>query len=128
MLIRTGRAGQRGAHRKNQLHHEGMKSTMRTKILKVIGGTLTALALTTAPVYAGDGTSSSATGASAFVCGHDAEYPLAYYNHCNSNVNVLIRVERHWPLSDYDKCVAPGRTYLGLMDDVYWSWYKGVLC
>ncbi|WP_327586011.1 DUF6355 family natural product biosynthesis protein [Nonomuraea sp. NBC_00507] len=108
---------------------------MRTKILKVIGGTLTALALTTAPVYAGDGASSSAAGASDnYPCGYYyvEENLTSWYNHCNSNVNVLIRVERT-DTYDYDRCVRPGHTLLGKrpirnMEGIYYAWYKGVLC
>ncbi|GAA4204351.1 hypothetical protein GCM10022252_63360 [Streptosporangium oxazolinicum] len=98
---------------------------MRTKILKVIGGTLTALALATAPAYAGDGTSSSAAGPCGFYVSSLTN--SAWYNHCNSNVNVLIRVERA-ALPDYDLCVSPGETYLGKHPEPYDAWYKGVLC
>ncbi|MEU4330142.1 DUF6355 family natural product biosynthesis protein [Nonomuraea dietziae] len=102
---------------------------MRTQILKAMGGTLAALALTTAPTYAGTVASAdSAAGVRAAACGWDPDAFGAYYNHCNSNSNVVIRVERHLGLPGFDRCVKPGRTYLGSTSEIRYAWYKGVLC
>ncbi|MFC3983212.1 MULTISPECIES: DUF6355 family natural product biosynthesis protein [Streptosporangium] len=103
---------------------------MLTRILKTVGGTLAALALTTAPVYANAiTTAGDPGGARALVeCGYDEVGGSAYYTHCNSDVNVLIRVERHWDLPGYDQCVRPGSTFLGLTYEIKFAWYKGVLC
>ncbi|MER7207861.1 DUF6355 family natural product biosynthesis protein [Streptosporangium sp. NPDC000239] len=103
---------------------------MLTRILKTVGGTLAALALTTAPVYANAITTAGESGgAGALVeCGYDEVGGSAYYTHCNSDVNVLIRVERHWDLPGYDQCVRPGSTFLGLTYEIKFAWYKGVLC
>lgn len=102
---------------------------MRSQILKAIGGTLAALALTTVPAYAGTaGTAGGAAKVGIFACGWDPELEGAYYNHCDSDVHVIIRVERHHGLSGYDKCVGPGRTYLGRNSMIRYAWYKGVLC
>ncbi|MFI7709198.1 DUF6355 family natural product biosynthesis protein [Nonomuraea sp. NPDC049480] len=100
---------------------------MRTQILKAIGGTLTALALTTVPAYASTtATAGSTAEAGAFACGWDPQGAVARYNHCNSNVNVLIRVERTFDRPGYDQCVRPGITLLGYTYDIKYAWYKGL--
>ncbi|MEW9552323.1 DUF6355 family natural product biosynthesis protein [Nonomuraea sp. NPDC050783] len=100
-----------------------------TRILKAIGGTLAALALTTAPAYAGTAASTgSPPEVGVAACGWDPDAFGAYYNHCNSSVWVWIRVERHLGLPGFDRCVPPGRTYLGSTSDVRYAWYKGSTC
>ncbi|MFC4117051.1 DUF6355 family natural product biosynthesis protein [Nonomuraea zeae] len=102
---------------------------MRTQALKVIGGTLAALALTTAPPYPGATASAdNPADVGAATCGWDPVANDAYYNHCNSNVHVVIRVERHSGLTGYDKCVPPGRTYLGSMSVIAYAHYIGKTC
>jgi len=102
---------------------------MRTQILTAIGGISIALALTTTPAYAG---SSPIAGSTADVgvaaCGWDPDATGAYYNHCNSSVRIVIRVERHLGLPGFDRCVSPGRTYLGSTSEIAYAWYKGYLC
>lgn len=101
---------------------------MRTQILKAIGGTLAALALTTAPAYASTiASADSATRVGVAACGWDPDATGAYYNHCGST-KVVIRVERHLGLPGFDRCVRPGRTYLGSLSEIRYAWYKGVLC
>ncbi|MFF4417156.1 DUF6355 family natural product biosynthesis protein [Streptosporangium sp. NPDC001559] len=89
-------------------------------------------ALSTLGVLATSGTASASSTAEtkALACGWDPTPALAaaYYNHCDPSTHVLIRVERTWPLSDYDQCVGPGRTYLGTTYEVHNAWYKGSLC
>ncbi len=54
----------------------------------------------------------------------------AWYNHCTGDgTRVVIRVEIHDGQGDsYDKCVAPGQTYLGTLNVVRYAWYKGLTC
>jgi hypothetical protein len=102
---------------------------MRTQIFKAIGGTLAALALTTAPTYASAiASADSGAGVGAAACGWDPSAYDAYYNHCSSSSYIVIRVERHWGLPGFDRCVGPGRTYLGSTSEIRYAWYKGVLC
>jgi hypothetical protein len=100
---------------------------MRTKILKMIGGTLIALTLTAAPAYAGDEPPDSAPDPSVSVCGYIGLSGAAMYNHCG-DTRVVIRVDRKWPLPDEDKCVGPGWTVLGTTIEVLNAWYIGRLC
>ncbi|MFF0746379.1 DUF6355 family natural product biosynthesis protein [Streptomyces sp. NPDC004111] len=62
-------------------------------------------------------------------CGWFAN-PGAYYNHCGTG-NVVIYVDR-WNIggiSDYEKCVGPGTTYLGGgWPDFQGAWYVGRSC
>ncbi|MFC5830679.1 DUF6355 family natural product biosynthesis protein [Nonomuraea insulae] len=59
-------------------------------------------------------------------CGWFVSSGLAKYNHCDYN-NVIIYVDRliH---SDYEKCVGPGVTTLGIHPAVKGAWYNGRLC
>ncbi|MDF5751722.1 DUF6355 family natural product biosynthesis protein [Spongiactinospora sp. TRM90649] len=103
---------------------------MRTQILKAIGGTLAALALATAPAYAGT-TTGAATGNTTrtgiLACGYYEEGGESYYNHCGTT-SVVIRVERWLGLPGSDWCVAPGTTWLGHSFEIKDAWYKGRLC
>ncbi|MEW9554874.1 DUF6355 family natural product biosynthesis protein [Nonomuraea sp. NPDC050783] len=97
---------------------------MRTKILTAIGGTLAALALTTAPASAGTTDNTGQPGTLA--CGWDPRGAVAYYNHCTSGTDwVNIRVERTFDRDGYDQCVRPGVTLLGMLYDIKYAWAKG---
>ncbi|MGW3347177.1 DUF6355 family natural product biosynthesis protein [Nonomuraea rubra] len=94
---------------------------MRKKILMAFGGTLAALALTTAPASAG-----STAQSGVLACGWDPQGAIARYNHCTSGSDwVKIRVERTFERDGYDQCVRPGVTLLGLTYDIYYAWAKG---
>ncbi|MFD0887560.1 DUF6355 family natural product biosynthesis protein [Streptosporangium algeriense] len=95
---------------------------MRKRILTAIGGTLAALALTTAPASAGTGATAEA---GVLACGWDPRGAVAYYNHCGSSDPVLIRVERTFDRPGYDQCVGPGSTLLGMLYDIKYAWAKG---
>ncbi|MEW9550902.1 DUF6355 family natural product biosynthesis protein [Nonomuraea sp. NPDC050783] len=103
---------------------------MRAQMLKAIGGTLAALALATAPAYAGT-TAGAAAGstarAGASACGYYEEGGESYYNHCGNSL-VVIRVERWLGMPGSDWCVAPGTTHLGHSYEIKYAWYTGRLC
>ncbi|MEV0203156.1 DUF6355 family natural product biosynthesis protein [Nonomuraea sp. NPDC050691] len=114
---------------------------MRAQIVGAIGGMVAALALTTAPAYAGQqqvrqapaaaklataGTSGGTAGALA--CGWSPDGPTgqAWYNHCGPTW-VYIRVERHG-LDGFTRCVPPGWTHLGSTSVIKYAWYNGHTC
>lgn len=60
-------------------------------------------------------------------CGFYKTSSDAYYNHCTSDgSHIVIEVEVWGP--NYEKCVAPGVTWLGSADRIDGAWYVGRTC
>ncbi|ALG06334.1 hypothetical protein AOZ06_04815 [Kibdelosporangium phytohabitans] len=74
--------------------------------------------------------SAPSASAGTLACGWDpdAAKNVAYYNHCASSGNVVIRVEQHHGNPGFDRCVGPRRTPLGSLSDIRYAWYKGKTC
>ncbi|MER6347672.1 DUF6355 family natural product biosynthesis protein [Streptomyces sp. NPDC001595] len=73
------------------------------------------LPLATAPVAAAD------------PCGFYETGSDSYYNHCTGDGSrVVIEVEVWGP--NYERCVGPGRTWLGAADEIDGAFYTGRTC
>ncbi|MFD9369456.1 DUF6355 family natural product biosynthesis protein [Streptomyces sp. NPDC060020] len=69
----------------------------------------------------------TATPATADPCGYFATGSDSFYNHCtNDGSRVIIEVEVFGP--NYEKCVAPGKTWLGSRSKVSNAHYVGRTC
>lgn len=61
-------------------------------------------------------------------CGFFETGSDAYYNHCTSDGSrVVIKVEVAWA-PDYEKCVAPGKSWLGSAGKIDGAYYVGRTC
>jgi hypothetical protein len=70
----------------------------------------------------------TAAPAAADPCGFYKTSADAYYNHCTSDGSrVVIKVEVPFA-SDYERCVAPGRTWLGSASKIQGASYVGRTC
>jgi len=70
----------------------------------------------------------TASPAAADPCGFYETGSDAYYNHCTSDgSHVVIKVEVALA-PDYDRCVAPGRTWLGPASRIQGAYYVGRTC
>ncbi|MGA4843887.1 DUF6355 family natural product biosynthesis protein [Streptomyces sp. G45] len=70
----------------------------------------------------------AANTAAADPCGFFETSADAYYNHCTSDGSrVVIKVEVAWA-PDYERCVAPGRTWLGSASKIQGAYYVGRTC
>ncbi|MGW2714260.1 DUF6355 family natural product biosynthesis protein, partial [Streptomyces sp. NPDC001356] len=70
----------------------------------------------------------TATPAAADPCGFYETGSDAYYNHCTSDgSHVVIKVEVALA-PDYERCVAPGRTWLGSATRIQGAHYTGRTC
>lgn len=73
-------------------------------------------------------TAVTAAPAAANPCGFYETGSDAYYNHCTSDGSrVIIKVEVAWA-PDYERCVAPGKTWLGAADEIQGAYYTGRTC
>ncbi|SDN55196.1 hypothetical protein SAMN04487981_105412 [Streptomyces sp. cf386] len=69
-----------------------------------------------------------ATPAAADPCGFYETSADAFYNHCTSDGSrVVIKVEVALA-PDYERCVAPGKTWLGSADKIQGAYYVGRTC
>ncbi|WP_031479836.1 DUF6355 family natural product biosynthesis protein [Streptomyces bicolor] len=69
-----------------------------------------------------------ATPAAADPCGFYETGSDAYYNHCTSDGSrVVIKVEVALA-PDYERCVPPGKTWLGSADKIQGAYYVGRTC
>ncbi|MEU9115876.1 DUF6355 family natural product biosynthesis protein [Streptomyces sp. NPDC048483] len=69
----------------------------------------------------------TATPAAADPCGFYETGSDAFYNHCTGDgSNVVIEVEVFGP--NYDRCVGPGRTWLGSSSRIQGAHYAGRTC
>ncbi|MET9450464.1 DUF6355 family natural product biosynthesis protein [Streptomyces cinerochromogenes] len=92
---------------------------------RLLTSTLGSLALAFGLLGAGTAT---ATPAAVAPCGFYETGSDAYYNHCTSDGSrVVIKVEVAWA-PDYERCVAPGRTWLGSADEIQGAHYAGRTC
>ncbi|MGW0599531.1 DUF6355 family natural product biosynthesis protein [Streptomyces sp. NPDC002776] len=61
-------------------------------------------------------------------CGFFETGSDAYYHHCTSDGSrVVIKVEAAWA-PDYERCVAPGKTWLGSSSKIDGAYYLGRTC
>lgn len=61
-------------------------------------------------------------------CGFYKTHSDAWYNHCTRDGSwIVIEVDVSWA-PNYEKCVAPGDTWLGSSDRISGAWYTGRLC
>lgn len=94
-------------------------------VRRLLTSTLGSLALALGLLGAATAT---ATPAAADPCGFYKTGSDAYYRHCTSDgSHVVIKVEVAWA-PDYERCVAPGRTWLGSADKIQGAYYVGRTC
>ncbi|MEU2285822.1 DUF6355 family natural product biosynthesis protein [Streptomyces sp. NPDC013178] len=95
------------------------------RVRRVVTGALGAAAL----VFASLGAATATAGpAAADPCGFYETGSDAYYNHCTSDGSrVVIKVEVALA-PDYERCVGPGRTWLGSADRIQGAYYVGRTC
>ncbi|MEV8312582.1 DUF6355 family natural product biosynthesis protein [Streptomyces sp. NPDC059900] len=61
-------------------------------------------------------------------CGFYETGSDAFYNHCTDDgSNVVIKVKVAWG-PDYERCVGPGRSWLGAADKIQGAHYLGRTC
>ncbi|MEV0172007.1 DUF6355 family natural product biosynthesis protein [Streptomyces sp. NPDC050803] len=66
--------------------------------------------------------------AAADPCGFYETSADAYYRHCTDDGSrVVIKVEVAWA-PDYERCAAPGTTWLGSADKIQGAYYVGRTC
>ncbi|MFI6033609.1 DUF6355 family natural product biosynthesis protein [Streptomyces sp. NPDC051315] len=66
--------------------------------------------------------------AAADPCGYYETSADAFYNHCTSDGSrVVIKVEVAWG-PDYERCVGPGRSWLGSAEKIQGAYYVGRTC
>jgi hypothetical protein len=95
--------------------------SVRRLLTSALGTVAVALALT------GAGTV-TANPAAADPCGFYETSADAYYNHCTSDgSHVVIKVQVALA-SDYERCVGPGRTWLGSASKIQGAYYVGRTC
>ncbi|MGH4035910.1 DUF6355 family natural product biosynthesis protein [Actinomycetota bacterium Odt1-20B] len=70
----------------------------------------------------------AAPSAAAEPCGFYETGSDAFYNHCTDDGStVVIKVEVSWG-PDYERCVGPGRSWLGSASKIQGAHYTGRLC
>ncbi|MFJ4789599.1 DUF6355 family natural product biosynthesis protein [Streptomyces sp. NPDC088794] len=90
-------------------------------VTRVLGVTAFAFAsLATGTVTAGP--------AAADPCGFYETSSDAYYNHCTSDGSRVVIQVRVALAPDYERCVAPGTTWLGSADKIQGAHYVGRTC
>ncbi|MGX1128202.1 hypothetical protein RKD49_000392 [Streptomyces glaucescens] len=91
--------------------------TLRHSLVSALSGIVLGLGLSVA----------TAPGAAADPCGFYETGSDAYYNHCTSDgSHVVIEVEVWGP--NYERCVGPGRTWLGSASKIDGAFYTGRTC
>ncbi|MEU6669086.1 DUF6355 family natural product biosynthesis protein [Streptomyces sp. NPDC046727] len=95
------------------------------RVRRLLTSTLGSVALALSFLSAGTVT---ATPAAADPCGFYETGSDAFYNHCTSDgSNVVIKVEVALA-PDYERCVGPGRTWLGSAARIQGAHYAGRTC
>ncbi|MFI5793703.1 DUF6355 family natural product biosynthesis protein [Streptomyces sp. NPDC051677] len=95
---------------------------VRRTVLSTLGSV--ALVLTSL----GAVTAAAASPAAANPCGFYETGSDAFYNHCTSDgSNVVIKVEVAMA-PDYERCVGPGRSWLGSAGKIQGAHYTGRTC
>jgi hypothetical protein len=73
-------------------------------------------------------TAAAVSPAAADPCGFYKTSSDAFYNHCTSDGSrVVVKVEVALA-PDYERCVAPGKTWLGAAAKIQGAYYVGRLC
>ncbi|AZM55177.1 hypothetical protein DMA15_23545 [Streptomyces sp. WAC 01529] len=70
----------------------------------------------------------TASPAAANPCGFYETHSDAYYNHCTSDGSKVVIHVRVALAPDYERCVAPGRTWLGSASKIQGAHYIGRTC
>ncbi|MFG2359150.1 DUF6355 family natural product biosynthesis protein [Streptomyces sp. NPDC048521] len=97
------------------------------RVRHLLTSTFTSAALALGFIGAGAG-AATATPAAAYPCGFYETGSDAYYNHCTGDgSNVVVKVEVAWG-PDYERCVGPGRSWLGAADKIQGAHYTGRTC
>ncbi|MGW1956919.1 DUF6355 family natural product biosynthesis protein [Streptomyces sp. NPDC001920] len=91
----------------------------------MVTGALGAAALVLTSLGAVTAQSSPAT---ADPCGFYETSSDAWYNHCTSDGSRVIIQVRVALAPDYERCVAPGKTWLGSADKIQGAHYVGRTC
>ncbi|MFJ4876867.1 DUF6355 family natural product biosynthesis protein [Streptomyces sp. NPDC088745] len=88
-----------------------------------------AVALVLAPIGAANAaTSGVAPVAVKYPCGFYKTGSDAFYHHCTADgSHVIIKVDANWA-PDYERCVSPGRTWLGAGSKINNAHYTGRTC
>ncbi|MFJ9817479.1 DUF6355 family natural product biosynthesis protein [Streptomyces sp. NPDC101151] len=95
------------------------------RVCRLLSSTFASGALALAFLGAGTAT---ATPAAADPCGFYETGSDAFYNHCTSDgSHVVIKVEVAMA-PDYERCVGPGRSWLGSADKIQGAHYVGRTC
>ncbi|MEV6182418.1 DUF6355 family natural product biosynthesis protein [Streptomyces sp. NPDC052015] len=95
------------------------------RVRRMVTGALGSAALVLTSLGA---VTAAAVPATADPCGFYETGSDAFYNHCTSDGSrVVIRVEVAWA-PDYERCVAPGKTWLGSADKIQGAYYVGRTC
>jgi hypothetical protein len=94
---------------------------IRRMVTRVLGVTAFAFA----SLAAGTATAGPAA---ADPCGFYETGSDAYYNHCTSDGSRVVIQVRVALAPDYERCVAPGRTWLGAADKIQGAHYVGRTC
>ncbi|WP_037683754.1 DUF6355 family natural product biosynthesis protein [Streptomyces cellulosae] len=95
------------------------------RVRRMVTGVLGSVAL----VFASMGAVTCAAGpAAADPCGFFETGSDAFYNHCTSDGSrIVIKVEAAWA-PDYERCVAPGTSWLGAAGKIDGAHYTGRTC
>ncbi|WP_280885105.1 DUF6355 family natural product biosynthesis protein [Streptomyces sp. LBL] len=95
------------------------------RVRRMVTSALGSLALVFASMGA---VTTAASPAAADPCGFFETGSDAYYNHCTSDGSrVVIKVEVRLA-RDYERCVAPGKTWLGAASKIDGAYYVGRTC
>ncbi|KOG42565.1 DUF6355 family natural product biosynthesis protein [Streptomyces resistomycificus] len=95
------------------------------RIRRTVTNALGAAALVFASLGA---VTTTASPAAADPCGFYETGSDAFYNHCTSDGSrVVIKVEVAWQ-ADYERCVAPGKSWLGAASKIEGAYYLGRTC
>ncbi|QDQ15101.1 hypothetical protein FH965_34885 [Streptomyces spectabilis] len=94
---------------------------IRRKVIGALGSA--ALALTSFGVV-----TAAAGPAAAAPCGFYETSSDAYYQHCTSDGSRVVIQVRVALAPDYERCVAPGKTWLGSADKIQGAHYVGRTC
>lgn len=88
----------------------------------------TALASTSLALTSLGAVTVTATPAAAAPCGFYETSSDAYYNHCTADGSRVVIKVRVALGPDYERCVGPGKTWLGSAEKVQGAHYTGRTC
>ncbi|MVO89151.1 hypothetical protein GPA10_31450 [Streptomyces sp. p1417] len=96
---------------------------MRARRLLTSALAATALAVTSLGMV-----TTTATPAAADPCGFYETASDAFYNHCTSDGSRVVIHVRVAMQADYERCVGPGKTWLGSASKIQGAHYTGRTC